>query len=41
MPFCGPKIGEYLELVVTITLEKVLWAREFVKIGYWAPKVQK
>ena len=40
MPFCGPKIGEYLELVVTITLEKVLWAIEFVKIGYWAPKEQ-
>ena len=29
------------ELIGTIALEKVLWAIDFVKIGYWALKAQK
>ena len=41
MTLQGPKIGKYLYLIGTINLEKVSWALDFVKIGYWAPKAQK
>ena len=34
------KIYKCLELIGKIALEKVLWAIEFVKIGFWAPKEQ-
>ena len=37
----GLKIGKCWELIGKIALEKVLWAIDFVKIGYWAPKAQK
>ena len=35
------KIGQCSDLIGKIALEKVLWAIDFVKIGYWAPNVQK
>ena len=41
MTILGLKIGKYWELIGTIALEKVLWAIDFVKIGYWAPKAKK
>ena len=41
MTLQGPKIGKCWELIGTIAIEKVLWAIDFVKIGYWAPKAQK
>ena len=41
MTILGPKIGKCWELIGTIALEKVLWAIDFVKIGYWALKEQK
>ena len=36
-----PKNWQMLYLIGTIALENVLWALDFVKTGYWAPKVQK
>ena len=41
MTILGLKFGKCCELIGTIALEKVLWAMDFVKIGYWAPKAQK
>ena len=41
MTLQGSKIGNYCELIDQINLEKVSWALDFVKIGYWAPKAQK
>ena len=40
MCLCGPKIAKCWEPIGTIALEKVLWDKDFVKIGYWAPKEQ-
>ena len=41
MTLQGPKIGKCSEPNSTIALEKVLWATDFVKNGYWAWKAQK
>ena len=41
MTLQGPKIGKCWELIDTINLEKVSWALDFVKIGYWAPEGAK
>ena len=41
MTLQGTKIGKCSDLIGKIALEKVLWAIDFVKIGYWAPKAQK
>ena len=34
MTILGLKIGKCWELIGTIALEKVLWAIDFVKVGY-------
>ena len=41
MTLQGPKIGKCWYLNGTIASKKVLWALDFVKIAYWAPKAQK
>ena len=40
MTLQGPKIGKFWYLNGTIALKKVLWALDYVKIGYWASKAQ-
>ena len=35
------KIAKCWYIIGTIALENVLWVIDFVKAGYWAPKVQK
>ena len=41
MTIQGPKIGKCWELIYTIAIENDLWAIDFVKISYWAPKAHK
>ena len=37
----SPKFGKCLELTGTFTLEKCLWAMEFLEMSYSTPKYQK